>query len=405
MDSSWMLSRLPGSSTALILPEILSKELVQPETRLLVSLSGGQDSMFLAFALYQLEHQWRFTPYGLYHNHGTQKDNWYMGWHCLRCFFYFEWAGVYTLSFYKQTNEQEGWQWRTHLRSRLSKKLTIQTILIGHTKSDVAESAMFHLLRVRHQRRTPFLHWSTPVWSNKTLGPESMFVRNQLNLELSPKRRRWFETATKHASMGLVNSKEYHSPLYKKLSLQKRVNQFSFQKCRNSFVDMPRKVFKHESLQKSKIKEMPSKSLEFTKDPLFLSRPLLGLTRNELNFLCTYWKLPVYSDQTNLNIQNTRSQLRYVMFPLLDSLGFLNSTENLANQVEESLQDESFFQDLVKKLGPLQQEGRLRGLPAAVTKRFEQKSYSNAGQDPFVRPESFCVYWPGRGIVFPRREP
>lgn len=59
-----------------------------------------------------------------------------------------------------------------------------------------------------------------------------------------------------------------------------------------------------------------------------LHRPLLELSRDEVTFLTTCDRLPISVDSTNQLGQSTRSQIRYLVLPLISRLGFTSFEEN-----------------------------------------------------------------------------
>lgn len=56
--------------------------------------------------------------------------------------------------------------------------------------------------------------------------------------------------------------------------------------------------------------------------PVTVHLPLNSFYRYEVSFLQKVLSLPVYPDQTNLNLENTRAQVRYTLLPRVERLGF-----------------------------------------------------------------------------------
>ena len=50
--------------------------------------------------------------------------------------------------------------------------------------------------------------------------------------------------------------------------------------------------------------------------------PLSSFYRSEVSFLQQLFHLPLYPDQTNLSLENTRAQVRYTLLPIIKRLGF-----------------------------------------------------------------------------------
>lgn len=61
------------------------------------------------------------------------------------------------------------------------------------------------------------------------------------------------------------------------------------------------------------------------------SLPLEKLQRREISFLQCSINIPIYPDQTNTGQENTRAQLRYSLFPVIEDLGF----ESFEQQIEK----------------------------------------------------------------------
>jgi len=53
-----------------------------------------------------------------------------------------------------------------------------------------------------------------------------------------------------------------------------------------------------------------------------IKRPLIDLSRKEVTFLTTVESLPLSVDSTNQTFQSTRTQIRYLLLPLIRRIGF-----------------------------------------------------------------------------------
>lgn len=56
--------------------------------------------------------------------------------------------------------------------------------------------------------------------------------------------------------------------------------------------------------------------------PVKVYYPLSSFYRYEISFLQQLFNIPLYPDQTNINLENTRAQVRYTLLPLIKRLGF-----------------------------------------------------------------------------------
>lgn len=141
-----MSFHLPFNSFQCVLSAYKS-DLLSPGTRPLVSMSGGQDSIFLAWATFLLQHDKNLAPQSLYHNHLWHVQGLFHGVHCLRLASVFGWPFLYTLPFRAVFDEGRAWSFRQHLRERLASFYDTTDVFVGHTKTDRIESFLFHFLR------------------------------------------------------------------------------------------------------------------------------------------------------------------------------------------------------------------------------------------------------------------
>jgi len=125
------------------------------ETTLLVSISGGQDSIFLAWTLFQFQKKQQLVPIWLYHNHLWHAESFFHGRHSLRLAFVFGWPALYTLPFHPALDEAAASGYRRRSRRRLCAFYGTGEVLVGHTKTDRMESALFNLFRGSLNRRAP----------------------------------------------------------------------------------------------------------------------------------------------------------------------------------------------------------------------------------------------------------
>lgn len=121
----------------------------------LVSLSGGQDSIFLSWFVFHVQDERQLRPIGLYHNHLWHAEGFFHGLHCLRLTFLFGWPFLYTMPMHPVFDERQAWGFRHHLRGRLALFYDTPQVLLGHTKTDRMETFLFHLFRGSLQRHDP----------------------------------------------------------------------------------------------------------------------------------------------------------------------------------------------------------------------------------------------------------
>lgn len=68
-----------------------------------------------------------------------------------------------------------------------------------------------------------------------------------------------------------------------------------------------------------------------TEIPTRVQYPLADFYRYEVSFLQQLFNVPLYPDRTNINLENTRAQIRYRLFPVIEVLGFDFATKQKAH--------------------------------------------------------------------------
>lgn len=156
-----------------------------------VSVSGGQDSIFLAWTVFHLQTERRLSPIWLHYNHLWHSEGFFHGIHSLRLAFIFGWPALYTLPFHPIYDEELAWEFRQRLRRRLCSFYGTNEFLLGHTKTDQMESFLFHLLRRSLHRGSFFSeqrHFSLLPSVSATLetNPSGLFDLERPRLDWSP---------------------------------------------------------------------------------------------------------------------------------------------------------------------------------------------------------------------------
>lgn len=178
----------------------LSKDLLSRDTKLLVSISGGQDSMLLAWLILQCQFEKKLSPVWLYHNHMWHAEGFFHGIHCWRVSIVFGWPFLYSLPFQGIFHEDKGWAFRYQSRRRFCTFYNLGEVLLGHTRTDRSESILFHFLRGSLFQTKHLLGVKTNVLPDQQtyplntcplpkieMSPSSIFSLNQSSLTfLSP---------------------------------------------------------------------------------------------------------------------------------------------------------------------------------------------------------------------------
>ncbi|MDZ8070087.1 MAG: tRNA lysidine(34) synthetase TilS [Nostoc sp. DedQUE08] len=259
---------------------IRSRHLFERNQRLLIAVSGGQDSLCLIKLLLDLQLKWGWYL-GIAHcDHRWRSDSEANANHVENL------AKTWGISFYLETankpinSEAAARDWRYQALSAIAKANNYQYIVTGHTKSDRAETLLYNLIRGTGADGLQALTWQRPL------------------------------------STGIV-----------------------------------------------------------------LVRPLLEITRIQTEQFCQEFKLPIWEDSTNQDLQYARNRIRQELTPYLRE-NFNPQVESALAQTAELLQAEVEYlekaaQQLREKAmetGIGDEEDSLTLLPLRLNRRVLQKA-------------------------------
>ncbi|MDZ8096369.1 MAG: tRNA lysidine(34) synthetase TilS [Nostoc sp. DedQUE05] len=259
---------------------IRSRHLFERNQRLLIAVSGGQDSLCLIKLLLDLQLKWGWYL-GIAHcDHRWRSDSEANANHVENL------AKTWGISFYLETankpinSEAAARNWRYQALSAIAKANNYQYIVTGHTKSDRAETLLYNLIRGTGADGLQALTWQRPL------------------------------------STGIV-----------------------------------------------------------------LVRPLLEITRIQTEQFCQEFKLPIWEDSTNQDLQYARNRIRQELTPYLRE-NFNPQVESALAQTAELLQAEVEYlekaaQQLREKAmetGIGDEEDSLTLLPLRLNRRVLQKA-------------------------------
>jgi tRNA(Ile)-lysidine synthase len=215
-----------GEPQAKLHHTLRSRQLLPKSARILIAVSGGQDSLALAQLMLDLQSRWGWEL-GIAHcNHRWRHDadanalhvktlahQWGLGY----------WEAIAPVP---PLGEAAARQWRYAELTNIAQRHQYSYILTGHTASDRAETLLYNLIRgsgtdglaaLTWQRPLgqnlalirPLLNWSRedtgqfcrdralPIWEDSTNADPS-YARNRLRLEVLPYLRQHFNPQTDH---------------------------------------------------------------------------------------------------------------------------------------------------------------------------------------------------------------
>ncbi|MBW4423978.1 MAG: tRNA lysidine(34) synthetase TilS [Nostoc desertorum CM1-VF14] len=142
---------------------IRSRHLFEPNQRLLIAVSGGQDSLCLIKLFLDLQSKWRWDL-GIAHcDHRWRSDSQANADHVENL------AKTWGISFYLETanepinSEAAARDWRYQALSAIAQANNYQYIVTGHTASDRAETLLYNLIRGTGADGLQALTWQRPL--------------------------------------------------------------------------------------------------------------------------------------------------------------------------------------------------------------------------------------------------
>jgi tRNA(Ile)-lysidine synthase len=240
---------------------LLHRQILPSHQRLLVAVSGGQDSLCLIKLLLDLQPKWGWNL-GIAHcDHRWRSDSEASANHVEQL------AKNWGISYYLETasdipkTEAAARQWRYQALTEIAKAHNCPYIVTGHTASDRAETLLYNLIRGSGADGLSALTWTRPL----------------------------LEFRLPILDFRLGNSGE--NP--------------------NSQISADFRLENQDENSQSKIQNLKSK--------IYLVRPLLEITRSQTGQFCQEQKLPIWEDSTNQDLQYTRNRIRSELLPYLET--------------------------------------------------------------------------------------
>ncbi|MEG4249177.1 tRNA lysidine(34) synthetase TilS [Microcoleus sp. Pol10D4] len=240
---------------------LLYRQILPSNQRLLVAVSGGQDSLCLIKLLLDLQPKWGWNLAIVHCDHRWRSDSQASANHVEQL------AKNWGISYYLDTasdipkTEAAARQWRYQALTEIAIAHNYPYIVTGHTASDRAETLLYNLIRGSGADGLSALTWTRPL----------------LDFQLAI------------ADFRLGNSGE--NP--------------------NSQILADFRLENQNENSQSKIQNLKSK--------IYLVRPLLEITRSQTGQFCQEQKLPIWEDSTNQDLQYSRNRIRAELLPYLET--------------------------------------------------------------------------------------
>ncbi|MBD1810318.1 tRNA lysidine(34) synthetase TilS [Microcoleus vaginatus DQ-U2] len=240
---------------------LLYRQILPSTQRLLVAVSGGQDSLCLIKLLLDLQPKWGWNLAIVHCDHRWRSDSQASANHVEQL------AKNWGISYYLETasdipkTEAAARKWRYQALTEIAIAHNYPYIVTGHTASDRAETLLYNLIRGSGADGLSALTWRRPL----------------LDFQLPI------------LDFRLGNSAE--NP--------------------NSQISADFRLENQDENSQSKIHNLKSK--------IYLVRPLLEITRLQTGQFCQEQELPIWEDSTNQDLQYTRNRIRSELLPYLET--------------------------------------------------------------------------------------
>lgn len=126
---------------------ILKQNFIFKNKKILISLSGGQDSLCLLILLLNFKNQFNFLSSCIYMNHFWGLKNLYNLSHLLKISYLINQKIFFTIPNYKIFTEKKSRIWRYSISYRISLFYNYDILVTGHTLNDQIETLLLNLFR------------------------------------------------------------------------------------------------------------------------------------------------------------------------------------------------------------------------------------------------------------------
>jgi len=263
------------------------RQLLPKNQRILVAVSGGQDSLCLIKLLSDLQPKWGWNLAIVHCDHRWRTDS------EANADRVAELATHWQLPFYRQIaqeipkTEAAARQWRYQALAEVAIAHNYPYIVTGHTASDRAETLLYNLMRGSGADGLSALTWQRPL----------------IDID-------------HHSS--IVDILPNFSQLFQRYLIEEWENQ------------------KRETEEK-----IP---------PLLLVRPMLEITRTQTGTFCQQQNLPIWEDSTNQDLNYARNRIRAELLPYLETHFNPQAEEALAQTAELLRADAEYLEIAAKEL-------------------------------------------------------
>ncbi|MEG4966444.1 tRNA lysidine(34) synthetase TilS [Microcoleus sp. B6-A1] len=316
---------------------LLQRQILPSNQRLLVAVSGGQDSLCLIKLLLDLQPKWGWNLAIAHCDHRWRSDSQASANHVELL------AKNWGISYYLETasdiskTEAAARQWRYEALTEIAIAHNYPYIVTGHTASDRAETLLYNLIRGSGADGLSALTWTRPLLDSRLpiadfrLGNSGENPNSQIsadfkleNQDENPQSKiqnlkskigrlgNSGENPNSQISVDFRLENQDENPQSKIQNLKSKIGRLGNSgENPNSQISADFRLENQDENSQSKIPNLKSK--------IYLVRPLLEITRSQTGQFCQEQKLPIWEDSTNQDLQYTRNRIRSELLPYLET--------------------------------------------------------------------------------------
>ncbi|MEG4573644.1 tRNA lysidine(34) synthetase TilS [Microcoleus sp. N3A4] len=316
---------------------LLQRQILPSNQRLLVAVSGGQDSLCSIKLLLDLQPKWGWNLAIAHCDHRWRSDSEANANHVENL------AKSWGISYYLQTalhipkTEAAARQWRYQALTEIAIAHNYPYIVTGHTASDRAETLLYNLIRGSGADGLSALTWTRPLADFRLpildfrLGNSGENPNSQISADFRLGNSGENPNSQISADFRLENQDEH--PQSKIQNLKSKIGRLrNSGENPNSQISADFRLENQDEHPQSKIQnpkskigrlgnsgENPQSKIQNLKSKIYLVRPLLEITRSQTGQFCQEQKLPIWEDSTNQDLQYTRNRIRSELLPYLET--------------------------------------------------------------------------------------
>ncbi len=258
---------------------LFKNKVIKSNKKILIGISGGQDSIVLVILFFMLQKQWKIKIIILYCQHLWKIETLYSFFHLFKFFYSLNLELYYSISLRITNSEQTGRNWRLKNFLRFQSLFFSNTVFIGHTQTDQIETFLFNFFRGSSSRGI------------SSLKEKKTITQIKKNDFLTSKKKLLKVQKVKKNQLIKI---QFHPIFLKKKKIKKVEIQKTLFRKQNLFF-LNKKIFKN----------------------FFIFRPLLKKSRLDIKTISSEWKLPVFPDKTNEIVLYKRNRIRKQLLPSL----------------------------------------------------------------------------------------